>query len=53
VALGSAQPPIQWVTGAPTWGVKGLDREADHSPPSSTEGNAWSFTSAPQYIFLA
>jgi hypothetical protein len=28
--------------------------EADHSPPSSTEDkNAWSYTSTPQYAFMA
>jgi hypothetical protein len=30
--LGPTQPPIQWLPG-----VKRLGREADHSPPSSTE----------------
>jgi hypothetical protein len=29
-------------------------READHSPPSSAEvKNAWSYTSTPQYVFMA
>jgi hypothetical protein len=29
-------------------------READHSPPSSAEvKNAWSYTSTPQYAFMA
>jgi hypothetical protein len=28
--------------------------EADHSPPSSVEiKNAWSYTSTPQYLFVA
>jgi hypothetical protein len=36
-ALGPTQPPIQWVTEALPLGVKRLGREADHSPPSSTE----------------
>jgi hypothetical protein len=35
--LGSTQPPIQWVFGAVSLGVKWLGREADHSPPSSAE----------------
>jgi len=26
-------------------GVKWLEREADHSPPSSAEANEWSYTS--------
>jgi len=35
-------------------GVKLSGREADHSPPSNAEvQNAWSYTSIPQYIFLA
>jgi len=29
------QPPIQWVQGALSLGVKRNEREADHSPPSS------------------
>jgi len=29
-------------------------READHSPPSSSEVNkAWSYTSTPPYVFMA
>jgi hypothetical protein len=34
-ALGPTQPPIQWVPGAPSLGVKRPGREADHSPESS------------------
>jgi hypothetical protein len=35
-------------------GVKRPGREADHSPPSSAEvKNAWSYTSTPQYVFMA
>jgi hypothetical protein len=34
-------------------GVKRPGREADHSPPSNSEvKNAWSCTSAPQYVFM-
>jgi hypothetical protein len=45
-ALGPTQPPIQWVPGAFSLGVKWLGREADHSSPSSAEvKNAWSYTS--------
>jgi hypothetical protein len=36
-ALGPTQPPIQWVPGDLFLGVKRPGREADHSPPSSTE----------------
>jgi hypothetical protein len=37
MALGPTQPPIQWEPGALSLGVKRPGREADHSPPSSTE----------------
>jgi hypothetical protein len=36
-ALGSIQPPIQWVPGDISPGVKRHEREADHSPPTSAE----------------
>jgi hypothetical protein len=43
--LGSAQPPIHWVQGTLTVGLKRSGSEADHSPPSSTEvRNVWSYT---------
>jgi hypothetical protein len=35
--LGPIQPPIQWVPGALSLGVKWLGCEADHSSPSSAE----------------
>jgi hypothetical protein len=51
--LKPTQPPIQWVPGALSLGVKLPGREADHSPPSSAEvKNAWSYTSTPQYVFM-
>jgi hypothetical protein len=51
--LGSTQPPIQWVPGALSLGVKRPGREADHSPPSIVEvKNAWSYTTTPQYVFM-
>jgi hypothetical protein len=31
------QPPIQWVPGTRSLGVKQPEREADHSPPSCVE----------------
>jgi hypothetical protein len=37
MALGPTQPPIPWVLGALSLGVKWPGREADHSPPSSAE----------------
>jgi hypothetical protein len=37
-ALGPTQPPVQWVPGVLSPGVKaGPGRDADHSPPSSVE----------------
>jgi hypothetical protein len=36
-ALGPIQPPIQWVSGALSLGVKRPGLEADHSSPSSAE----------------
>jgi hypothetical protein len=48
MALGPTQPPIQWVTGALSLGVRRPGREAYHSPPSSAEvKNGWSCTSTP------
>jgi hypothetical protein len=35
--LGPTQPPIQWVLGAFSPGVKRQGREADHSPPTGAE----------------
>jgi hypothetical protein len=36
-ALGPTQPPIQWIPGALSLGVKWLGHGADHSPPSGVE----------------
>jgi hypothetical protein len=48
------QLPIQWVLGVLSLGVKRPGREADHSPPSSAEAkNVWSYTSTPQFVFIA
>jgi hypothetical protein len=42
------QPPIQWVPGALSLGLKSPGRESDQSPPSSAEvKNAWSYTFTP------
>jgi hypothetical protein len=47
-ALEPTQPPIQWVPGAFSLGIKRPGCEADHSPPSSAEvKNTWSYTSTP------
>jgi hypothetical protein len=40
-ALGLTQPPIQWVPGALSLGVKRPGREADRSPQSSAEVKEW------------
>jgi hypothetical protein len=53
-ALEPTRPPIPRVTEVISLGVKRPGREADHSPPSSAEiKNAWSYTSTPQYVFMA
>jgi hypothetical protein len=42
------QPPIQWVPGALSLGVKRPGSEADHTLPYSAKvKNAWSYTSTP------
>jgi hypothetical protein len=41
MALGPTQPPIQWVPGSLSLGVKRPGREAYHSPPSSAEVKEW------------
>jgi hypothetical protein len=52
--LGTTQPPIQWVSGALSLGVKRPGREADVSPLSNAEvvKNAWSFTCTTQTCSL-
>jgi hypothetical protein len=53
-AVGSTQPPIQRVPWTLSRGVRREGREADHSSPSSAEvKNVWTYTSTPQYVFLA
>jgi hypothetical protein len=52
--LGPTQPPTQRVPGTLSLGVKRLRREAGHSPPPIAEvKNTWSYTSTPQYVFMA
>jgi hypothetical protein len=53
--LGPAQPPIQWVAGALSLGVKRPGREADHSPRSSAGIKEMSeaIHPLPQYTFMA
>jgi hypothetical protein len=51
---GPTQPPIQWVLGALSTGVKRPGREADHSPPTSAEvKKMWLYTATPPYAFMA
>jgi hypothetical protein len=46
--LGPTQPPIQWVPGALSLGIKQPGHKADCSPPSSAKvKNVWSYTSTP------
>jgi hypothetical protein len=50
-ALGSTQPPIQWVSGALSPGVKRPGREAKHLPPASAGVmKMWIYTSIPHTL---
>jgi hypothetical protein len=52
LTLESSQPPIQWVPGALSSGVKRGGREADHSPPSSAKAKKmWIYKSTNPYVF--
>jgi hypothetical protein len=56
VQNGSGAHPASYPmgTGALSLGIKRPGRAADHSPPFSDEvKNAWSYTSFPQYAFMA
>jgi hypothetical protein len=54
LALGSTQPPIQWVPGVLSLGVKWQGCEADHLLPSSAEvKNVCRYNSTPPYVFMA
>jgi hypothetical protein len=53
-AVEPTQPPIQWVPGLPSPGVKRAGREADHSHPTIPEvKKMWIYTSTPPYAFMA
>jgi hypothetical protein len=52
-ALRPTQSPRQWVARTLSVVVKRPGREADHSPPSTAEVNAWSYTSTLPYAFMA
>jgi hypothetical protein len=52
-ALGSTQPPIQWVLGILSPWAKRPSRDAKHSPPTSVEvKKTWVYTSTPLYTFM-
>jgi len=52
-STGPTQSHIQWAPGALFPGVEQLEREADHSPPSTVEvKHAWSYTSTPLYVLM-
>jgi hypothetical protein len=47
-ALGPTWPPIQWVPGAFSLGIRQPGGEDNHSPPSSAKvKNVWSYTCTP------
>jgi hypothetical protein len=50
-ALGFAHPPIQWIPGALSPGLKRQRREADHSIQRRRK-EWWSYTSTPPDIFM-
>jgi len=51
--VGPSQPPVQWVPGTLSLGVKRPGREAENSPPSSADvKNSWNYTSTPQDAFM-
>jgi hypothetical protein len=53
-ALGSTQPPIQWVPGTLSPGENRPGREADHSPPTRTYvKNTCIYLPIPPYTFIA
>jgi hypothetical protein len=53
-APGLTQSPNQWVPETCSPGAKRPGREADQLLPSIAEvRNAWSYTSSPQYVFMA
>jgi hypothetical protein len=52
-ALGPTQPPIQWVPGALSLGVRRPGREADHPHLVPRSKNEWSYISIPHYAFMA
>jgi hypothetical protein len=53
MALGPIQPPIQWVPGGLSLGVKWPGHEADHLPPSSAKSRMHgAIPPLPQYFMM-
>jgi hypothetical protein len=53
IDLGPTQPPIKWIPGDRTPGIKWPRREADHSPPPDVEvKNNWSYICTLHYVFI-
>jgi hypothetical protein len=51
--LGPTQPPMQWISGPVSPGIKRSGRGAEHLSPCSADiENAWSYTSTLLYIFM-
>jgi hypothetical protein len=53
MALGPTQPPIQWVLGALSLGVKRPGREAVHTPSSAEVKNVCSYNSTPPICLVS
>jgi hypothetical protein len=54
LVLGLTQPPLQWVLGALSPGVKEPWREVDYSPPTTAEiKNTWIYISTSPFTFMA
>jgi hypothetical protein len=54
LALGPIQPTVQWLLTVPSLEIKRKERKNNWQLPSSAEvKNAWSYTSARPYIFMA
>jgi hypothetical protein len=53
LALVPSHPPIQWVPGTFSLGIRWPGRDANHSPPVNAEvKNEWSYTSSLPYVFM-
>jgi hypothetical protein len=53
LVLGLTLPPIQWISGAPSLGIKCMGHEADHLPWTSAKfKKPWIYTPTSPYIFM-